>query len=112
MALLKPTDVTPLPGYRLYIRYPDGVEGEVDLSHLVGKGVFALWNDCQAFAAVSIGDGGEIRWNDSVDICSDSLYMEISGQSPDEVFPSLRATGTASYRSGHGMGYSAPGRLA
>jgi len=89
--MLKPTKVTALPGYRLRIRYADGVEGEVDLSHLVGKGVFALWNDPQAFAGVSIGDGGEIRWNDSVDVCSDSLYMEITGKSPEDVFPNLKA---------------------
>ncbi len=89
--MLKPTDVTPLPGYRLRIRYPDGVEGEVDLSHLVGKGVFAVWNNPQAFMQVCVGDGGEIRWNDAVDVCSDSLYMEITGKSPADVFPNLKA---------------------
>ena len=91
--MLKPTDVNPLPGYRLQIRYADGVAGEVDLSHLVGKGVFALWNDPQAFENVSIGAGGEIRWNDDVDLCPDSLYMEITGKSPDDVFPNLKAGG-------------------
>ena len=86
-----PTDVNPLPGYRLQIRHTDGVVGEVDLSHLVGNGVFALWNDRKAFENVSVGAGGEIRWNDDVEICSDSLYMEITGKSPDEVFPKLKA---------------------
>jgi len=89
--LFKPIDVQPLPNYRLQIRYTDGVAGEVDLSHLVGKGVFALWNDPKAFEDVSIGPGGEIRWNDEVDICPDSVYMEISGKSPDDVFPTLKA---------------------
>lgn len=90
--MLKPTDVTPLPGYCLRIRFPDGVEGEVDLSSLVGKGVFALWNYPQSFATCTIGDGGEICWNDDVDICSDSLYMEITSKSPDEVFPSQKTS--------------------
>lgn len=88
--MFKPIDVTPLPGYKLRLRYADGVEGDVDLSGLVGKGVFRLWNDATAFEAVSIGSSGEIRWSDEVDLCADALYMEITGKSPEEVFPNLR----------------------
>jgi hypothetical protein len=84
--MFKPVDVKPLAGYKLHLRYADGVEGDVDLSHLVGKGVFALWNDPKAFENVSIGESGEIRWSDKVDLCSDALYMEITGQSPEKVF--------------------------
>jgi len=87
--VLKPVDVKPLPDYTLRVRYADGVEGEVDLSHLVGKGVFALWNDATAFEKVSIGKSGEIRWNEEVELCPDSLYLEITGKSPEEVFPNL-----------------------
>ena len=89
--MFKTTDAKPLPGYRLQIRYADGVAGEVDLSHLVVKGVFTLWNDRKAFESVSIGAGGEIRWNDDVELCPDSLYMKITGKSPDDVFPNLKA---------------------
>lgn len=87
--MLRPTNIKPLPNYRLQIRYADGVTGEVDLSHLVGQGVFALWNDPKAFENVSLGSGGEIRWSDEVDLCPDSLYMEITGKSPEDVFPNL-----------------------
>jgi hypothetical protein len=87
--MLRPTAVTPLAGYRLRLRYSDGVEGEVDLSHLAGKGVFLLWNDPEAFENVSIGAGGEIRWSDQVDLCPDALYMQITGKPPAEVFPNL-----------------------
>jgi hypothetical protein len=79
----------PLPGYRLRLRYADGVTGEVDLSHLVGKGVFQLWNDQDAFGRVSIGTAGEVRWSDAVDLCADALYLQITGKKPDEVFPRL-----------------------
>ena len=85
----KPIEVRPRPGYKLYVRYGDGVEGEVDLSHLVGKGVFSLWNDPRAFENVTIGPHGEIRWTDEIDLCPDALYMEITGKSPEEVFPNL-----------------------
>jgi hypothetical protein len=88
--MLKLVEAVPCPGYRLRLRYADGVSGEVDLSHLVGKGVFRLWNDPQAFQQVSIGSAGEVRWNDEVDLCADALYLEITGKMPDEVFPSLK----------------------
>ena len=88
--MLKLVEARPFPGYRLRLRYADGVAGEVDLSHLVGKGVFRLWNDPETFQRVSIGSGGELRWSDEVDLCADALYMEITGKTPDEVFPGLR----------------------
>jgi len=87
--MFQPISVTPLARYRLRLRYADGVEGEVDLSGLVGKGVFSLWNEPAAFENVSIGPGDEIRWGDRVELCPDALYMEITGKSPEEVFPSL-----------------------
>ena len=87
--MFKPIEVRALPDYRLYVCYDNGVEGEVDLSHLVGKGVFAAWNDPGNFQKVSIGSSGEIRWNDQIDLCPDSIYMRISGKSPEEVFPNL-----------------------
>jgi len=87
--MFKPVKVTPLQGYKIHIRYVDGVEGDVDLSHLVGQGVFSLWSDPQAFESVSIGASGEIKWSDEVDLCPDSLYLEITGKSPEEVFPNL-----------------------
>jgi len=33
-----PIAVKPLPDYRIRIKYSDGAEGEVDFSHLAGKG--------------------------------------------------------------------------
>lgn len=93
--MLKPLEANPLPGYKLSLRFADGVAGEVNLSHLVGKGVFALWNDPSNFEKLTIGKCGEIRWSDEVELCSDALYMEISGKSPEEVFPNLKADANA-----------------
>lgn len=92
--MFKLTGAEPLPGYRLRLTYADGVTGIVDLSHLVGKGVFQLWNDPEAFQRVSIGTGGEVRWSDEVDLCADALYLEVTGKQPDEVFPNLRKVST------------------
>ena len=38
--MIQPIFVEPRPGYRIWVQYSDGVAGEVDLSGLVGRGVF------------------------------------------------------------------------
>lgn len=91
--MLKPLSVKALPGYRLRLRYSDGTEGEVDLSDLAGRGVFALWNQPGAFESVSIGPGRSIHWSDEVELCPDSLYLRLTGKAPEEIFPALRAVG-------------------
>ncbi|MFL6259877.1 MAG: DUF2442 domain-containing protein [Thermoanaerobaculia bacterium] len=87
--MLIPVEIKALPNYRLWLRYADGVTGEVDLSHLAGDGVFALWNDPGEFEKVHVGPLGNIAWTDEVDICPDALYLEITGKSPEDVFPGL-----------------------
>lgn len=92
--MFKPIEIKALPNYKLWVKYSDGVEGEVDLSHLAGKGVFALWNDYTAFEQVYIGSSGEIAWSDEVDICPDSTYMKITGKTPEQLFPNLQKAKT------------------
>ena len=88
--MFKPVEVKALPNYRICVKYSDGVQGEVDLSHLAGKGVFKLWNNYSAFEKVYIGSSGQIAWSDEIDICPDSIYMKITGKSPEELFTNLR----------------------
>ena len=83
-------NVTVLRNYKLNWEYGDGQQGISDLSHLVGKGVFAPWNDYNAFQNVKIGSSGELLWSDQVDLCPDSLYLKITKQEPEDLFPSLR----------------------
>jgi len=87
--MFKVVEVRALADYRLWVRYADGVEGIVDLSHLAGKGVFALWDDYAAFERVYVGSSGQIAWSDSVEICPDAVYMRITGKAPQELFPGL-----------------------
>jgi hypothetical protein len=91
--MLQPTAVKALPGHRIWVRYSDGNEGVVDLSHLAGRGVFAAWDRPGAFEAVTIGPGRAIRWGDEVELCPDSLYMRMTGKSAEELFPALRTSG-------------------
>ncbi|MBI4551136.1 MAG: DUF2442 domain-containing protein [Candidatus Latescibacteria bacterium] len=86
----KPIEVKPLDHYCLWLKYSDGIEGVVDLSNLVGKGVFALWNDEHAFQQVHLGPSGALAWSEQVELCPDALYLKLTGKTPEELFPALR----------------------
>lgn len=84
------TEVTVLENYRLRLRFADGTTGVVDLSDLVGKGVFRQWEDYGFFRNVAIGVCGELRWGEDIDLCADALYLRATGKEPQDIFPSLR----------------------
>ncbi len=74
------TDVKPLPEYRIWIRFDDGAEGEVDLSDLVGKGVFAAWEDPEHFKQVFVHpESRTVTWPGDIDLDPDVLYHEVTG---------------------------------
>ena len=89
--MIRPTDVEPRSGFRIWLRYSDGVAGEVDLSHLAGRGVFEAWNDRALFEAVRISAAGAIAWGDELELCPDALYLQLTGKSVEEIMPSARA---------------------
>ena len=91
--MFKPVEVKALPDYKLWLRYEDGVAGEVDLVHLAGQGVFDLWNDYRAFEQVYIGPQGQIAWSEQIDLCPDALYLELTGKKPEDVFSNLKSEG-------------------
>lgn len=86
---LRPLAVQARDGFRIWLRYADGKEGEVDLSHLAGQGVFAAWLDRSFFEGVHIGAGNGISWGEDIDLCPDALYLRLTGQSPHELQPCL-----------------------
>lgn len=83
----QPTHVEARGGYRIWLRYDDGASGEVDLSHLAGRGVFSAWNDRAFFEAVRVTDYGAIAWGEDIDLCPDKLYMDITGKAVEELMP-------------------------
>ncbi len=90
--MFKIVEAKPLADYRLWVRFEDGVEGEIDLSQLVGKGVFTLWDDAQAFQKVRIGECGQLAWDEQIELCPDAVYMQVSGKKPEDLFPNLNET--------------------
>lgn len=89
--MFKIAEVKVLPGYRLWLRYEDGVGGEVDLSDLAGRGVFAAWNERRFFESVRIDESGALAWGDQLDLCPDALYLRLTGKSPEDVFSKLKS---------------------
>jgi hypothetical protein len=75
----KIVNARPLPGYRLSLRFDDGVEGEVELTELVGEGVFASWNDPAEFEKVFIDpESHTVAWPGGIDLCPESLYQDVA----------------------------------
>lgn len=90
MSTPKILEARPLISFKIWLKFEDGTSGEVDLSHLAGKGVFALWKDYENFKKVSIEDNRQLAWSDEIDIDADSLYMKLTGKIPEELFPTLK----------------------
>lgn len=72
--------------YKLYLRFEDGVEGEIDLSKLIDfKGVFESLRDVREIANVRVdAEHGTVSWPNGADLDPDVLYALLSGQ-PIEV---------------------------
>jgi len=72
--------VRPSGGSRLWLRFDDGVEGEVDVSRLVAfDGVFEPLRDPGVFSAVSVNtDLGTIVWPNGADLDPMVLYEHVS----------------------------------
>ncbi len=83
------TGVEVLDDYRVDLSFADGTRGVVDLSDLVGRGVFAAWKEYAEFRRAGIGEMGELEWPGGIDLCPDALYLKVSGKKPGEAFPAL-----------------------
>lgn len=90
MAIFELAHIRPLPGFRLHLRYADGVEGDVDLSDLVGRGVFERLTDPDQFGTAFVTESGDVAWGEDLELCGDTLYMKVTGKRPEDVFPGLR----------------------
>jgi Protein of unknown function (DUF2442) len=90
MSAPKILEARPLDGYKIWLKFEDGITGEVDLAYLAGKGVFAFWKNYENFEKVSIENGRWLAWSDEIDLDADSLYLKLTGKKPEELFPALK----------------------
>ena len=73
--------VRPLGGHRLWLRFEDGIEGELDLARVLSfEGVFAPLREPEFFARVRIDDEwGTIGWPGEIDLDSEMLHSLVRG---------------------------------
>jgi hypothetical protein len=71
----------PLDGYRLYLKFEDGVEGVVDLAtQLSFRGVFEPLRDLAYFQLVRVDpELGTVAWPNGADLDPDVLYSLLTG---------------------------------
>lgn len=71
--------VAPLEGFRLHVRFHDGVEGIVDMSVLIHSpqaGVFKELADPNRFSEVYV-EYGAVTWPGELDLAPDSMYTKL-----------------------------------
>jgi hypothetical protein len=67
--------------HRLYLRFEDGVSGEIDLGRLIDfKGVFEPLQRPEELAKVRVDpEIGTVCWPNGADLDPDMLYAELTG---------------------------------
>jgi len=80
---MKATTVKALEGFSIRVTFDDGVDGVIDLSELVEKGIFRCLLDKSEFDKVFIS-GNAIAWSGELEIDADNIYAEILNQDPSQ----------------------------
>ncbi len=93
----KIVEVRPLNRYRIWVRFSDGTQGQVDLGDLAGRGAFSAWADRGVFTAVRVDKTGGIEWPGEIDMCPDALSLRLMGKAEDGL-PGLKAKPSSSER--------------
>ena len=86
MALIvNPIEVKSAGNRKIWILFADGISGEIDLSHLQGKGIFKKWDHAVPFESVHINlINHAIVWDEELEIDSDNIYLQLIGKSFEE----------------------------
>lgn len=76
--MVKPVEVKAFENYRIWVKFADGVSGEIDLSEEAGKGVFKLWDQEDSFSRVYINEETDgIAWSKMLEISPERIYDEL-----------------------------------
>jgi hypothetical protein len=73
------TEAVPLDGYKVHLKFADGLAADVDLSYLVGcGGVFEPLRDIEFFRKLRVDEfGSTIEWPNEADIAPETLYDHV-----------------------------------
>ena len=76
--MIRIVEALPLEGYRLKVRFNDGVEGIYLVEPQRRGGVFQNLLDPSVFNAVRVNsDFGSVEWPGGVDLCPTSMHEEM-----------------------------------
>jgi hypothetical protein len=71
--------VKPLPAYRLWVRFNDGLEGVYAVEPERRGGVFQQLCDPVVFNAVKINEEfGCVEWPGGIDLCPNAMHAELA----------------------------------
>lgn len=87
MKLVQPVEVEASANWRIRIAFADGVSGELDLSDMAAEPIYAAWRDPDFWRSVHITDHRAVAWNDDIEFCADSLYMDLTGRTLRDMYP-------------------------
>ena len=74
----------PLAGYRLKVRFNDGLEGIFPVEPERRGGVFLKLLEAKTFNAVTINpDFGCVEWPGGIDLCPDTMYQAMTGSAAE-----------------------------
>ena len=72
-------EAKPEPGYRLFVRFKDGLCGHVQLAAEDLTGVLAPLADVSFFERVFV-DQGAVAWPGEIDLAPDAMHAEIASR--------------------------------
>ena len=77
--------VIALDKFQIWLKFSDTTEGIVDLTHLTNRGIFIDWNAPGFFDKVYINsETNAIAWSEDIELCPDSLYLQLKNLSFEE----------------------------
>ena len=68
-----------LDDYRLFVRFDDGTEGEVELRERLFGPVFEPLRDVRVFTQAFVDEYGAIAWPNGADLAPDAIYEQLRG---------------------------------
>jgi len=71
------TEATALDSARLFVRFEDGLSGEIDVSARLFGPMFEPLRDPSFFARVTVDEFGAPCWPNGADLAPDALYRQL-----------------------------------
>lgn len=75
----KLVSVEPRDSRKIFLKYDDGVEGQVDLTKTIERNFFDDLNDLKEFSNIYFDENtNELCWPCGVRMCTNALYRQVS----------------------------------